>query len=86
MQRTNHRRESSTGSFSSMNFCDYQNYFCSLDNFMNITKSMEDEVMVPSKLRDKNPGILLFFFLSPLIPLKFPENAAFLTEAILQKF
>ncbi len=56
----NHRRVDSTGSFSSINFCDQysgtngQNNFSSLDNFMNSTKLMEDEIMVPSKLKDKN--------------------------------
>jgi hypothetical protein len=61
MQRTNHhRRQSSNGSYTSMNNYGeqpYQNYISNLDNFMSITKLMEDEVMVPSKLRDKNPGM-----------------------------
>lgn len=49
-----HKRQGSTGSFNKNNDNKYlEESFYSLEYFMNVTKRMEDEIMVPSKLKDK---------------------------------
>lgn len=48
-----HRRQSSNGSFS-LDQTHFQASFSSLDNFMFVSKLMQDEIMVPSKLKDKH--------------------------------
>ena len=50
-----HRRQSSNGSFS-LDQTHFQASFSSLDNFMFVSKLMQDEIMVPSKLKDKHFG------------------------------
>ena len=52
-----HRRQSSSGSFS-LDQAHFQANFSSLDNFMFVSKLMQDEIMVPSKLKDKQFGML----------------------------
>ena len=51
---SHHQRQSSTGS--SLSTDPLQASFSSLDNFLNSTKLMEDEIMVPSKLKEKIIG------------------------------
>lgn len=55
MNSNNHKRQSSNGSFKGVSITEplLQTSFSSLDNFMNATKHMEDEIMVPSKLKEK---------------------------------
>ena len=55
MNRINshHKRQSSNGSFTTLSNDPLQAGFSSLDNFLNSTKLMEDEIMVPSKLKEK---------------------------------
>jgi hypothetical protein len=52
-----HKRQGSTGSNGFKQTSNDTNHleesFYSLDYFMNVTKQMEDEIMVPSKLKDK---------------------------------
>jgi len=52
-----HKRQGSTGSNGFKQTNNDTNHleesFYSLDYFMNVTKQMEDEIMVPSKLKDK---------------------------------
>ena len=50
-----HKRQSSNGSFS-LDQTHFQASFSSLDNFMFVSKLMQDEIMVPSKLKDKQFG------------------------------
>jgi hypothetical protein len=50
---SSHKRQVSNGSINLNDSNPLQTSFSSLDNFMNITKLMEDEVMVPLKLKDK---------------------------------
>jgi hypothetical protein len=50
-----HKRQSSNGSFS-LDQTHIQASFSSLDNFMFASKLMQDEIMVPSKLKDKHFG------------------------------
>ena len=52
-----HKRQNSSGSFS-IDSSHLQTSFSSLENFMYATKLMQDEIMVPSKLKDKLLGIL----------------------------
>jgi hypothetical protein len=55
---SHHQRQSSTGS--ALSFQDpLQASFSSLDNFLNSTKLMEDEIMVPSKLKEKTIGMYI---------------------------
>jgi len=51
-----HRRQGSTGSFSLDITSHFQTSFSSLQNFMILSKLMQDEIMVPSKLKDKSFG------------------------------
>ena len=51
-----HKRQSSNGSFTTLSTDPLQASFSSLDNFLNSTKLMEDEIMVPSKLKEKTIG------------------------------
>jgi hypothetical protein len=48
----NHKRQGSNG-YNKHDQSPMDTSFASLDNFMTITKHMEDEIMVPSKLKDK---------------------------------
>ncbi|CAF0722905.1 unnamed protein product [Brachionus calyciflorus] len=47
-----HKRQSSTGSFI-LDQSAFQTSFSNLENFMILTKLMQDEIMVPCKLKDK---------------------------------
>ncbi|RNA20653.1 hypothetical protein BpHYR1_006251 [Brachionus plicatilis] len=47
-----HKRQSSTGSFN-IDQNAFQTSFSNLENFMILTKLMQDEIMVPCKLKDK---------------------------------
>ena len=47
-----HKRQSSSGSFN-QDQMHLQTSFSSLENFMFVSKLMQDEIMVPSKLKDK---------------------------------
>jgi hypothetical protein len=58
---SHHKRQSSTGSFTTLSNDPLQASFSSLDNFLNATKLMEDEVMVPSKLKEKTLSMLLLW-------------------------
>jgi hypothetical protein len=51
-----HRRQTSNTTSIILNQNYMQNSFQSLENFMNVTKCMQDEIMVPSKLKDKPLG------------------------------
>ena len=51
-----HKRQSSTGSFN-VDQNQFGTSFTSLENFMNVTKHMQDEIMVPSKLKDQLLGL-----------------------------
>jgi hypothetical protein len=50
---TTHKRQVSNGSIHLNDSNPLQTSFSGLDNFMYVTKRMEDEVMVPLKLKDK---------------------------------
>lgn len=52
-QSSSHKRQISNGSIHLNDSNPLQTSFSSLENFMNTTKLMEDEVMVPLKLKDK---------------------------------
>lgn len=47
-----HKRQNSTGSFS-IDQNAFQTSFSKLENFMILTKLMQDEIMVPCKLKEK---------------------------------
>ena len=56
-----HKRQGSTGSFTKNNDQNHlEESFYNLEYFMNVSKQMEDEIMVPSKLKDKLFGIFSF--------------------------
>lgn len=55
MNMNSHKRQGSSGSFNTEH---YSTSFSSLENFMIVSKLMQDEIMVPSKLMDKVFGIL----------------------------
>jgi hypothetical protein len=54
-----HRRQGSSGSFSHSDSVGAALHvsFARLENFMIVSKHMQDEIMVPSKLKDKKFGI-----------------------------
>ena len=59
-----HKRQSSSGSFSNNDMNHLETSFSRLENFMIISKLMQDEIMVPSKLKDKTFGLFFFYSLS----------------------
>jgi hypothetical protein len=52
-----HKRQSSSGSFSNNDINHLETSFSRLENFMIISRLMQDEIMVPSKLKDKTFGM-----------------------------
>lgn len=56
-----HKRQSSTGSFS-IDQNAFQTSFSNLENFMILTKLMQDEIMVPCKLKEKTFSKNFFLF------------------------
>lgn len=53
--RQRHRRQGSSSSFS-IDPGSYHVSFSSLENFMQVSRHMQDEIMLPSILRDKHFG------------------------------
>ncbi len=58
-----HKRQSSSGSFNQNDINTHlEMSFSRLENFMIMSKLMQDEIMVPSKLKDKLFGLHMFFY------------------------
>ena len=49
-----HKRQNSSGSFNGIEQNHLHTSFSNLERFMNMAKLMQDEIMVPSKLKDAN--------------------------------
>ena len=65
MNSSQHRRQNSSGNFGSGLSVDQngplETSFFSLESFMLTSKLMEDEIMVPTKLKDKMFGMFIYY-------------------------